>query len=406
MLIVLCASCLTQTDKTLIKREAIPTGIQPSLGRKRHVTGVTSSSVIDKEIVIENMILAEFSPTRNVSGPITCLVMENNASQYDLIIGMDLMQLLGIDIHTSTKTVVWDGLRIPFKPRDYFRSEAYSQTMLDTMEGSFDDPDDTDNLGYKSPQIKSSLYEQHDTAKVAEQQVHLSPLQRQELAKLLAKFPKLFTGKLGCYKRKKVHLELKDGATPFWCRPHPVPKHHQRVFKEELDRLVEIGVLSPTGPAEWLTPSFIIPKKDGRVRWISDFRGLNKFIKRKVYNLPKIQDILQRRPGYEFFSKLDISMQYCTFELDEASKDLCTICTPFGNYRYNRLPMGVSQSPDIAQEIMEDLFRKFEEVDVYLDDLGVFSNSWQSHCTSLEKILAVLEENNFTVNPLKCEWGV
>ena len=190
--------------------------------------------------------------------------------------------------------------------------------------------------------------------------MHLTPQQRDELAKVLAKFPKLFSGKLGCYTHKKVHLELKSDAVPFRCRPYPVPKHHQSVFKEELYRLVKIGVLSRTGPSEWLMPLFIIPKKDGRVRWISDFRGLNKFIKRKVYNLPKIQDILLRRSGYAFFSKLDISMQYYTFELDDESKDLCTICTPFGNYKYNRLPMGISQSPDIAQEIMEDLFRRFK----------------------------------------------
>jgi hypothetical protein len=68
--------------------------------------------------------------------------------------------------------------------------------------------------------------------------------------------------------------------------------------------------------------------------------------------------------------------------------------------------MGISQSPDIAQEIMEDIFRQFEEVDVYIDDIGVFSRSWQSHCASLQKVLALLEQNNFIVNPYKCEWGV
>jgi hypothetical protein len=47
---------------------------------------------------------------------------------------------------------------------------------------------------------------------------------------------------------------------------------------------------------------------------------------------------------------------------------------PFGNYRYNQLPMGICQSPDIAQEAMEDLLRHFEEADVYIDDIGVFSN--------------------------------
>jgi Reverse transcriptase (RNA-dependent DNA polymerase) len=165
-------------------------------------------------------------------------------------------------------------------------------------------------------------------------------------------------------------------------------------------------VLSRTGASEWLVPTFIVPKKDGRMRWVSDFRELNKVIRRKVYNLPRIQDILSKRNGYCHFTKIDISMQYYTFELDEESKDLCTICTPFGNYRYNRLPMGVKQSPDIAQEIMEDLLCDLPEVDCYINDVGVFNNTWQAHVESLDKVLTILEKSNFTVNPFKCEWGV
>lgn len=142
------------------------------------------------------------------------------------------------------------------------------------------------------------------------------------------------------------------------------------------------------------------------MRWISDFRELNKVIKRKVYNLPKIQDILTRCKGYAFFSKIDISMQYYTFELDEASKNLCALCTPFDNYRCNRLPMAVSQSPDIAQVVKESRFCHLEEVDVYIDDFGCFTNSWHEHVNSLDKVLTILQDNNFTVNPFKCEWVV
>jgi Reverse transcriptase (RNA-dependent DNA polymerase) len=78
----------------------------------------------------------------------------------------------------------------------------------------------------------------------------------------------------------------------------------------------------------------------------------------------------------------------------------------FANYQYNRLPIGISQAPDISQEIMEDLFRNFNEVDVYIDDIRVFSNDCNMHCASLTHILNVLEVNNFTVNPHKCEWAV
>jgi hypothetical protein len=99
-------------------------------------------------------------------------------------------------------------------------------------------------------------------------------------------------------------------------------------------------------------------------------------------------------------------MQYYTFELDDSSKELCTICTPFGNYRYNRLPMGIKQAPDIAQQVMEQLLRPYTESDVYIDDIGVFSASWKDHMNSLRRILGILQESNFTVNPAKCEWAV
>ena len=73
-------------------------------------------------------------------------------------------------------------------------------------------------------------------------------------------------------------------------------------------------------------------------------------------------DILRKCSGYKFFTKLDNSMQYYRFELYNKSQDSCTIITPFGKYKYLRLPMGLKQcSPDIAQAIMEMYCQKLDE---------------------------------------------
>ena len=99
-------------------------------------------------------------------------------------------------------------------------------------------------------------------------------------------------------------------------------------------------------------------------------------------------------------------MQYYTFELDDYSKNLCTIATPFGLYKYNRLPMGISQSPDIAQEVMERVLRDIEDIEVYIEDIAIFTDSFESQIEVLDKVLNRLNEKHFIINPRKCEFCI
>jgi transposase InsO family protein len=398
----------TGSSRTLINQRILPSTIKAhQLGSPvtLHTGGGTMQA--QQGVKIHQIRFPELSPTRTYTVEVEAIVSQHTAL-YDVILGHDVMVSARMMICCDTKTIRWGDLSVPWKEPDFLKGTTFQQHLQATLSATpADVGDDSFTVQLTSKEILSSKYEQVDTQAMAQQQKHLTQRQRDDLAQLLSNFTTLFSGKLGCYPHEKVHLELNDKARPFHHRPYPIPHAHMQVFKEELDRLEELGVLSKTGPAKYLSPTFIIPKKDGRVRWVSDFRTLNTMITRKVYHLPRIHDILRKRSRYLYFTKLDISMQYYTFELDDASKEVCTICTPLGNYRYNRLPMGIKQSPDIAQQIMETLLRPHTETDVYIDDIGIFAQrSWEEHLLSLYNVLKLLQDNNFTVNPLKCEWAV
>ena len=99
-------------------------------------------------------------------------------------------------------------------------------------------------------------------------------------------------------------------------------------------------------------------------------------------------------------------MGYYHIELDPKAKELCTIVLPSGKYEYQRLPVGLCNSPDIFQEKISNLMYYLEYVRTYINDLLVITNvDWTDHLDSLEAVLKRLQEAGLKVNAKKSFFG-
>ena len=153
----------------------------------------------------------------------------------------------------------------------------------------------------------------------------------------------------------RVHIDLKDNAMPISSKPYKVPQAHVKVFKEEIERLEKIGLFTRVQLSEWASPTFCIPKKDGRIRIVTDYRKVNKLVKRKAHPLPNIMDTIMSLGSFKYATCIDLNMGYYAMEMDEESNKICTMVLPWGFYQYNMLLMGILVATDIFQARLGEL---------------------------------------------------
>ena len=212
-----------------------------------------------------------------------------------MIIGRDLLQALKMIIDFEYQGIRWDDVSIPMNRTKLVKGkkkELHAIFQLAT------EPKTVQQATERVLRILDASYEKANLVEVVNKHCcHLSKDRRGKILNLLRQFEDLFDGTLGEFHTNPVHLDLKEGAVPKHHKPFPVAKIHEVTLKKELERLCKIGVLRKCSNSVWATPTFIIPKKNGTVRFISDFRYLNKCLVRRPYPIPKIACVLQKLEG-------------------------------------------------------------------------------------------------------------
>ena len=189
---------------------------------------------------------------------------------------------------------------------------------------------------------------------------------------IIAKFSDVFQG-LGCLDGE-YHIEVDPSIRPVQHLPRRVPLALKPRLKAKISELEQRGVIQKVEePTQWISSMVTVVKPD-KLRICIDPKDHNRAIKRPKYQIPILDEVLPNLANAKVFSVLDAKDGFHQVKLDKSSSYLTTFWTPFGRYRYLRMPFGISSAPEEYQRRMHNILQGLPGVEVIADDILVYSS--------------------------------
>ena len=293
---------------------------------------------------------------------VTCL----NALPYDMVVGRDVLNMLG------AKMILSDNICLSLEeeePIDLHKDEIYLPKKSEFVVPNLDDC---------YPQVKHVLQSYID----------------------------VFSDTCGAV-ATEFEFDVQLSVTkPIRIPPRRIPIHYEEEIKRQMCELEERGIISKT-TSPYSFPIVIAKKKSGDVRLCVDFRQLNKHTEKLTCDIPQFDEIRNRLNGSKIFSTLDLSQGYWHIPLTDAAKEkLCFSPGPsWGNWRFNVMPFGPKNSPGHFQRCMQKIFGHLDFVFCYIDDLLIYSRDLVEHCEHLETVFELIRKHNLHVKFSKCKFA-
>lgn len=212
-------------------------------------------------------------------------------------------------------------------------------------------------------------------------------------------------GEFGCCNSFTYDIDFIDNPLFKIIPPRKIPHAIRDDVKKELDRMVELGVIVPVSePSPAVSPMLVV-NRDSKLRICMDPTELNKNIKRRHYPLKTVEEVAAKLCGAKCFSKLDCEKGFWQIKVTDETSKYLAISTPWGRYRYLRLPFGISPAPEVFSEIMNKTLENIEGCEVVMDDIFIYAKN-EAKLNDITKIvLKRLKGAGFTLNQEKCEFN-
>ena len=234
---------------------------------------------------------------------------------------------------------------------------------------------------------------------------HLTEAQQQELKVLLKKNSDLFSNSPGRTTLAEHHIETGD-AYPVKLPPYRVPHAYRDSLEKELKEMEKAGLIE-SSTSDWASPIVLIKKEGKSMRMCVDYRRLNSVTKVEAYPMPRVDELIDRLGKAKYITTLDLTRGYWQVLVAAKDRYKTAFITPWGLYEFKVMPFGLSGAPASFQKLMDRILRGSQEYsEAYLDDVVIFSKTWEEHLKHLTDILERIRKAGLTVKLGKCQFAM
>ena len=226
-----------------------------------------------------------------------------------------------------------------------------------------------------------------------------------DTADLIQQYPECFQG-IGNFDGQ-YHITVDPAVLPVVHPPRRVPFKRKEEIKQELSEMEQQGIITPVQegePTAWVNSLVYHRKPSSKIRVCLDPKDLNKAILRDHHVTPMLEDILPLFKDAKYFSIVDAKSGYWNLELDEESSYLTTFNSPFGRYRFLRMPFGLKMSQDVFKSKIDQLMEGCVGTTGIADDIIVYAETEEENDRHLHGLMQRCAEKglNLGLNPEKC----
>ena len=229
-----------------------------------------------------------------------------------------------------------------------------------------------------------------------------------QLGSIVKEFSEVFSKSewdLGKCKVTTPRIEVESGWKPVKLPTRRMALHYEEDLRKKNDVLLEKVLMTPCqNPLS--APAMLVPKKNGKLRPVIDYRQLMKQTNKSTWPIPSIKEIFDTLEGSAYFTSIDMSAGFYQVPMEESSQDYTAFSTLFGSFKWLRMPMGLTGSPPTFQSLFKKVLvgQTWPTCMPYLDDIIIFSSTPEEHLEPLRLVFERLRSHNLKINPVKCDF--